>query len=148
MDDLSTIGNEFSVGHLVCSHSLEKSRMELDRATAASERYLSRWEETTLTALLKSCAVYGICFLPGVGRRWSHVGIGGLIVKESDHFHAKGMSSATFRRGPFEMLSPETFVLVFAGHESTRALNAGLVRDIIEGQWLSPALCRSLTASS
>jgi len=76
------------------------------------------------------------------------VGIGGLIVKESDHFHAKGMSCATFRRGPFEMLSPETFVLVFAGHESTRALNAGLVRDIIEGQWLSPALCRSLTASS
>jgi glucosamine--fructose-6-phosphate aminotransferase (isomerizing) len=55
-----------------------------------------------------------------------------LIVKESDHFHAEGMSSAAFRHGPFEMLGSETFVLVFAGDPRTRDLNQRLLDDIHE----------------
>src|SRR6266581_659676 len=57
-----------------------------------------------------------------------------LIVKESDRVHAEGMSSAAFRHGPFEMLSEETFVLVFSGDSRTRDLNLRLLDDIREQQ--------------
>ena len=143
---LTRAGSEFSVscktyvsalaaltwlGHLLCSHSLEKSRIELDHAPAAAERYLSRWEDH-VDSLVEKLRCVRHLFLAGRGASLATVGIGGLIVKESDHFHAEGMSCAAFRHGPFEMLSPETFVLVFAGHQSTCALNAGLVRDIVK----------------
>ena len=62
------------------------------------------------------------------------MGTGALITKESDHFHAEGMSSAAFRHGPFEMLSQETFVLVFAGDAKTRKLNLRLLEDIRQGE--------------
>jgi glucosamine--fructose-6-phosphate aminotransferase (isomerizing) len=40
------------------------------------------------------------------------------------------MSSAAFRHGPTEMLDPAVFLLVFAGHPRTRALNEALVREV------------------
>ena len=40
------------------------------------------------------------------------------------------MSSASFRHGPFEMLSAETCVIVFAGDAKTRGLNLRLLKDI------------------
>ena len=43
-------------------------------------------------------------FLVGRGASLASVATGALIIKESDHFHAEGMSSAAFRHGPFEML--------------------------------------------
>jgi len=55
-----------------------------------------------------------------------------LIIKESDHFHAEGMSSAAFRHGPVEMLGNETFVLVFEGENRTSDLNHRLLKDIHE----------------
>jgi glucosamine--fructose-6-phosphate aminotransferase (isomerizing) len=42
------------------------------------------------------------------------------------------MSSAAFRHGPFEMLSDETFVLVFAGDDKTRKLNHKLFANVRE----------------
>jgi glucosamine--fructose-6-phosphate aminotransferase (isomerizing) len=69
-------------------------------------------------------------FLVGRGASLAAVGTGALIVKESDHFHAEGMSSASFRHGPFEMLGEETFVIVFAGDTKTRDLNLRLLADI------------------
>jgi glutamine---fructose-6-phosphate transaminase (isomerizing) len=59
-------------------------------------------------------------FLVGRGSSLAAVGTGALMVKESDHFHAEGMSSAAFRHGPFEMLSPETFVFVFSANKDSR----------------------------
>jgi len=44
------------------------------------------------------------------------------------------MSSAAFRHGPFEMLSEETFVLVFSGDSRTRDLNQRLLEDVRERQ--------------
>jgi len=44
------------------------------------------------------------------------------------------MSSAAFRHGPFEMLSKETFVLVFSGDSRTRDLNRRLLEDVRERQ--------------
>ena len=40
------------------------------------------------------------------------------------------MSSAAFRHGPFEMLSADTFVVVFSGDNKTRDLNHRLLTDI------------------
>jgi glucosamine--fructose-6-phosphate aminotransferase (isomerizing) len=68
--------------------------------------------------------------LAGRGTSLAAAGTGGLIIKESAHFPAEGMSSAAFRHGPLEMASAELFVLVFAGSGSATGLNRRLVEDI------------------
>jgi glucosamine--fructose-6-phosphate aminotransferase (isomerizing) len=70
-------------------------------------------------------------FLTGRGASLAAAGVGGLIIKESAHVHAEGMSSAAFRHGPFEMLSARTFVTVFLGDARTAALNQRLCDDIV-----------------
>ena len=69
-------------------------------------------------------------FLAGRGSSLAAVGTGGLIIKESTHIHSEGMSSAALRHGPMEMLSPDVFVLAFAGDVEVRHLNSRLVQDI------------------
>ena len=143
---LTRAGGEFSVacktsvtslmalqwlGDMLCANDLEKTQSELAHAAPAAEHYLSRWENHVGSLLEKLRDVRHL-FLAGRGASLAAAGMGGLVVKESDHFHAEAMSCAAFRHGPFEMLSRAVFVLVFAGDESTRALNAGLVRDIVE----------------
>jgi glucosamine--fructose-6-phosphate aminotransferase (isomerizing) len=75
----------------------------------------------------------GVCqvYLIGRGVSIASAGTGGLILKESVHIPAEGMSSAAFRHGPFEMVGPETFVLVFAGCGETVHLNHRLYSDVI-----------------
>ena len=68
--------------------------------------------------------------LVGRGSSLAAVGTGALIIKESDHFQAEGMSSGAFRHGPFEMLCDGTFVIVFAGDHKTRHLNQRLFEDV------------------
>jgi len=68
--------------------------------------------------------------LTGRGKSLAAVGTGSLIIKEAAHFPADGMSSAAFRHGPLDMVSPQTFVLVYEGLEPTRAVNRALVADI------------------
>ena len=116
------------LGRVLCP---ERGSSELAYIPVAAERYLSRWEDHVDSLLEKLRGVRHL-FFAGRGASLAAAGTGGLMVKESDHFHAEGMSSAAFRHGPFEMLSPETFVLVFSGDQSTCALNARLVRDITE----------------
>ncbi|HUJ22103.1 MAG TPA: SIS domain-containing protein [Bryobacteraceae bacterium] len=142
---LSHAGSEFSVscktyvtalaalkwlGDLLCANDLETAKSEVAGAARAAEQYQCRWEDhvSSLTAKLRDVRHL---FLVGRGASMAAVGTGGLVVKESDHFPTEGMSCAAFRHGPFEMLSPDTFVLVFAGDERTRSLNAGLVRDVV-----------------
>ncbi|MGD0005302.1 MAG: SIS domain-containing protein [Anaerolineaceae bacterium] len=78
-------------------------------------------------------ALDGVCqvYLVGRGVSIAAAGTGGLILKESVHIPAEGMSSAAFRHGPFEMVGPETFVLVFAGFGETIHLNRRLYSDVI-----------------
>jgi fructoselysine-6-P-deglycase FrlB-like protein len=71
-------------------------------------------------------------FLVGQRASLAAVGTGALIVNEADHFQGGGMSSVAFRHSPFEMLSDETFVLVFGGANQTRDLNKGLFEDVRE----------------
>ena len=145
---LSQAGQEFSVscktyvtalmalqwlGDVVCKRDLRRTRQELKTASPAVRDYLARWKEhvQSLSQMLKGARHL---FLVGRGSSLAAVGTGALIVKESDHFHAEGMSSAAFRHGPFEMLSDETFVLVFAGEPKTRELNQRLFEDVLEEQ--------------
>lgn len=81
-----------------------------------------------------SAVLQGVNFviLAGRGASLAAAGTGGLIIKEAAHFPAEGMSSAAFRHGPLEMISPQTFVLVFEGQDPTRELNRNLVADIQE----------------
>ena len=141
---LTKAGNEFSVscktyvtalmalkwlGDVLCERDLRRTRQELKHACPAAAAYLVDWKDYvhTLAQVLKNTRHL---FLVGRGASLATVGTGALIVKESDHFHAEGMSSAAFRHGPFEMLGSETFVLVFAGDAKTRDLNQRLLHDI------------------
>src|SRR5437899_3256913 len=145
---LTRAGKEFSVscktyvtalmaltwlGDIVCERDLQHTRRELKTAGPAVENYLSPWKRHVhdVAQLLEGIRHL---FLVGRGASLAAVGTGALIVKESDHFHGEGMSSAAFRHGPFEMLSDETFVLVFAGANKTCNLNQRLFEDVREHQ--------------
>jgi glucosamine--fructose-6-phosphate aminotransferase (isomerizing) len=145
---LTQAGKEFSVscktyltalmalkwlGDVFCECDLARTRRELQQSAPAVQSYLGDWKNhvQNLAPLLKGIRHL---FLVGRGSSLAAVGTGALIVKESDHFPAEGMSSAAFRHGPFEMLSEQTFVLVFAGDGKTLDLNLRLLEDIREQQ--------------
>ena len=115
----------------LCQKDVEQRFRDLENSANAAASYLGDWRahvEQFFSALQAARHL----FLVGRGSSLSAVGTGALIIKESDHFHAEGMSSAAFRHGPFEMLSPETTVAVFAGDERVRDLNQRLASDIRE----------------
>jgi len=116
---------------VLCERNLKRTRQELRHACPAAAAYLVDWKDYVreLAQLLKNTRHL---FLVGRGSSLATVGTGALIIKESDHFHAEGMSSAAFRHGPFEMLGQEMFVLVFAGDAKTRDLNRRMLFDIRE----------------
>ena len=93
------------------------------------ESYIAQWRRhlATLNGLLQ--AVRHV-FVVGRGRSLAAAGTGGLIIKEAAHFPAEGLSSAAFRHGPFELVSRNVFVLVFAGDAGNAPLNRKLVKDI------------------
>lgn len=141
---ITKAGNEFSVscktyvtavmalqwlGAILCQHNSQQLRRDLERAAPAVGAYLADWENYVV-ALHKILLQVRHLFFVGRGASLAAVGTGALIVKEADHFHAEGMSSAAFRHGPIEMLSDETFVLVFSGDARTRELNLRLLSDI------------------
>lgn len=145
---LTQAGKEFSVscktyvtalmalqwlGDVVCERDLRRTRQELKAACPAVRDYLASWK-THVQDLAQMLKGIRHLFLVGRGSSLAAVGTGALIVKESDHFHAEGMSSAAFRHGPFEMLSDETFVLVFSGEHKTRDLNQRLFEDVRQQQ--------------
>jgi glutamine---fructose-6-phosphate transaminase (isomerizing) len=114
---------------LLCDRDLSRVREQMNQDCPSVQEYLSDWKQhvQSLSQLLERMRHL---FLVGRGSSLAAVGTGALIVKESDHFHAEGMSSASFRHGPLEMLSDEIFVLVFAGDLPTRDLNQRLLNDI------------------
>jgi glutamine---fructose-6-phosphate transaminase (isomerizing) len=141
---VTSAGNEFSVscktyvtalmalkwlGAILCQRNTQQTRRDIERAAPAVAAYLADWKGyvVSLDKILRQARHV---FFVGRGASLAAVGTGALIVKEADHFHAEGMSSAAFRHGPMEMLSEETFVLVFYGDARTRDLNLRLLSDI------------------
>ncbi|HXI39977.1 MAG TPA: SIS domain-containing protein [Bryobacteraceae bacterium] len=116
---------------VLCGIDLDETEASLARAIPAMEQYLAKWREH-VQSLSAELAGTDDVFVTGRGTSLAAAGTGGLILKESTHLHAEGMSSAAFRHGPFEMLSGRVFVLVFEGSSTGAHLNAVLVKDIRE----------------
>jgi len=117
------------LGDILIGPSQNSKRRELQYASPAMASYLSDWR-SHVQAVSERLHDVRHLFLLGRGRSLAAVGTGALIIKESDRIEAEGMSSAAFRHGPFEMLSEETFVLVFSGDAKTKDLNRRLLQDI------------------
>jgi glucosamine--fructose-6-phosphate aminotransferase (isomerizing) len=92
--------------------------------------YLSNWQ-AYISQLVERFAPIRNLYLVGRGPSLATVGTGALILKESAHFAAEGLSSATFRHGPMEMAAPHVFVLVFQGLSQTAGLNERLLGDVL-----------------
>jgi len=145
---LTAAGKEFSVscktyisalmalqwmGNVFCGSDLGAAQADLAGVIPLVRSYLDNWKQHVLDFCDRLRQIRQL-FLVGRGPSLAAVGTGALTIKESDHFPAEGMSSAAFRHGPFEMLGDETFVLVFAGDDATRALNLRLFQDILQEQ--------------
>jgi glutamine---fructose-6-phosphate transaminase (isomerizing) len=141
---LTRAGEEFSVscktyvsallalkflGDQLCGVPLARTRKELKAVLPPVTHYLARWKDH-VEFMLSGLSGIRQLFLAGRGPSLAAVGTGALILKESTRFPSEGMSSAAFRHGPFEMIGPETFVLIFAGAAKTRELNLRLLQDI------------------
>ncbi len=117
------------LGDALCEAEAAPSRRKMKEAASAVAAYLEDWRKRVADVAERLSGIRDL-FLVGRGTSLAAVGAGALVIKESDHFHAEGMSSAAFRHGPFEMLSGEVFVGVFSGDDTTRELNRGLLADI------------------
>jgi glucosamine--fructose-6-phosphate aminotransferase (isomerizing) len=141
---LTRAGEEFSVscktyvsallalkflGDQLCRLPLARTLKQLRAVLPPVTHYLARWKDHVEFMLPKLAGVRQL-FLAGRGPSLAAVGTGALILKESTQFPAEGLSSAAFRHGPYEMLGPETFILIFAGDAKTRELNERLLHDI------------------
>jgi glutamine---fructose-6-phosphate transaminase (isomerizing) len=138
-----------SVGDILCDVPAQRTKQQLAVAAPAVSTYLARWQEHVHFLCRELIGIEHL-FLVGRGPSLAAVSTGALIIKEAAHFHAEGMSSAAFRHGPLEMLSKETFVLVFSGDQKTQDLNLKLLQDIqehrgkaqmISESGLSPTFC-------
>jgi glutamine---fructose-6-phosphate transaminase (isomerizing) len=114
-----------------CERDLQQTHNTLASACTSVQNYLTGWKEH-VEELAQRLNGIRYLFLVGRGSSLAAAGMGGLIIKEAAHFHSEAMSSAAFRHGPWEMLSPATFVLIFGGVEKTRELNLRLLADIRE----------------
>jgi len=132
------------LGDLLANRGGEVAKADLGSAAPAVRSYLDCWEDhvSKLTEVLKS--VHHLFFV-GRGPSLAAVGTGALIVKESDLFHAEGMSSAALRHGPFEMLNAETCVVVFLGDSTAADLNQRLARDIQDHKGIAELVSQEAT---
>jgi glucosamine--fructose-6-phosphate aminotransferase (isomerizing) len=116
------------LGRALCGQVSELAEQTL-AAVDPMRDYLKRWP-THVAELLEMLDGARDFFLVGRGASAAAAGTGGLILKESTHTHAEGMTSAALRHGPFEMLAPEVFVLILEGDSRSASLGAKLAADV------------------
>jgi glucosamine--fructose-6-phosphate aminotransferase (isomerizing) len=119
-----------SVGAILCGCNHDQIEEELALAGPAVRSYLNDWENHVDCIASKLYQIRHL-FLAGRGASIAAAATGALVLKESTHFHAEGMSSAAFRHGPFELVDEGSFVLVFLGDGRTSDLNRNLVQDLL-----------------
>lgn len=117
------------LGDLLCGGQAGKASADLEQSPELVRDYLSRWRNHAEALMHELDGVRDLFFL-GRGSSLAAAMNSGLITKESTRFHSEGMSSAAFRHGPFEMVGPQVFALVYAGDPQVERLNRGLVDDI------------------
>lgn len=102
---------------------------ELAQSSAAAQSYLEHWREHVEWLAGEMEGVRDL-FLLGRGPSLAAAGLGGCIIKEAAHFHSEGMSAAAFRHGPMEMVSGETYVVIFAGDQGSAEMSYRLAGDV------------------
>ena len=117
------------LGAQLIGQAVEATRTALGGAAAAASAYLADWR-LHVEDLARELRGVRSVFVVGRGPSLAAVGTGGLILKESTHRPAEGMSAAALRHGPMEMLAPGVFVLIYGGPGQTRALNERLVSEV------------------
>lgn len=117
------------VGACLTRQDIGAHTSNLLRAADAMELYLSGAHKHIADLVTRFKNVQQLA-LVGRGPSLAAVGTGALVIREAAHFPCQEMSSAAFRHGPMEMVSPQLFVLVFAGIEPTLQLNRNLAADI------------------
>ncbi len=117
------------LGDLLCGSIREPALNQACAAVEPMRNYLCQWQAHVeqLRPLVEGVEHV---FVVGRGTSLAAAGTGGLILKESTHYAAEGLSSASFRHGPFELLSGSVFVLVLEGDERSAALSRRLVADV------------------
>jgi glutamine---fructose-6-phosphate transaminase (isomerizing) len=119
------------LGDLLCAGERPRLLSEARGAVEPLREYLRKWP-VHVAQLLPALEGVKDVFIVGRGTSVSAAETGGLILKESTHYHSEGLSSASFRHGPFEMLSDAVFVLVLEGDERSAHFSRKLVADIRE----------------
>lgn len=119
------------LGEHLTGGSTQTARNVLESVAEAAETYLSRWEDH-VHALVSGLQDAKRVFFAGRGSSLAAVGLGAMLQKEAAHFHGEGMSSAALRHGPFEMLGPDSFVVVFEGAANVREMNQRLVKHVLD----------------
>jgi glucosamine--fructose-6-phosphate aminotransferase (isomerizing) len=119
------------LGDLLCAGATALLASEARAAVEPMHDYLRRWP-VHVSELMRTLEGARDFFVVGRGPSLAAAGAGGLILKESTHYHAEGMSAASFRHGPFEMLGGTVFVLVLEGDERSAALNRRLAAAVLE----------------
>jgi glucosamine--fructose-6-phosphate aminotransferase (isomerizing) len=119
---LAWIGDSLSTRKLSATYDL------IQQAAPVVEQYLKHWKDHVASLCTELHGIHHL-FITGRGTSLPAAGIGGMLMKETAHFHAEGLGSAAFRHGPFEMLNKDCFVLVFAGDPVVDSLNRSLVDD-------------------
>jgi glutamine---fructose-6-phosphate transaminase (isomerizing) len=127
---VTSLATLYWLGQHLTHGDLEGARRMLETTAPAVETYLSLWRDH-VAALAGTLTSVKHVFLAGRGSSLAAAGLGAMVQKEAAHFHAEGMSSAALRHGPFEMLGPDSFVVVFEGDDDVRELNHSLVRDVL-----------------
>lgn len=117
------------LGAVLVGSDMAQARSLLSLGSPAVEAYLADWKQH-VSGLCELLADVKQVFVTGRGSSIAAALTGGLILKESTRSPAEGMSCASFRHGPFEMLGPHVFVLVLAGDARSRLLNQRLAADI------------------
>jgi glucosamine--fructose-6-phosphate aminotransferase (isomerizing) len=120
---LAWIGDSLNAREFSATYNL------IQQVAPAVEEYLTHWKDH-VASLSPELHGFRHLFITGRGISLPAAGIGGMLMKETAHFHAEGLGSAAFRHGPFEMLNRECFVLVFAGDAVVESLNRSLVEDV------------------
>ncbi len=119
------------LGEILCKNNLNTSRQKLAGVVPAVSEYLKDWK-SKVTGLQATLSGVEHVLLAGRGPSLATTGTGGLIVKESAHFHAEGMSSGSFKHGPLEFSEDNVFVVFFEGVAQTKALNQRLAQETAE----------------
>jgi glucosamine--fructose-6-phosphate aminotransferase (isomerizing) len=117
------------VGAAVDGSDVGSAHQALAAGADAMAAWLADWESHVETWCAWLAGVQNL-FVTGRGDSLAAAHTAGLIIKESAHFPAEGLSSAAFRHGPFEMVRPESLVAVLEGALGMDVLNRQLVVDV------------------